>query len=508
MQAINLISAVEASGTLEEPLFSRYIKNFGIDVLRAHEIEALKALVDNLYASANAEMHPKMKILDRYYIGYKIPQIGKEFDLLRIGTNCIVNIELKLESTNEKILKQLIRNQYYLSFLDKEVYCFTFVHNENKLYQLINNDRTQLVEADYSQLCDILNEMELIEITDIDALFNPNNYLVSPFNFTEKFITSEYFLTHQQEEIKKDILVWIDQKTKNFISLTGAAGTGKTLLIYDIAKELSHQDNQVLIIHCGNLNHGQILLNTDYKWNIRPVKYGYNNNFNDYDLIIVDEVQRIYPYQLKAIIDRIKAVNKKCIFSFDRKQCLSPDEFNWNNIDVISSISDKIYTLTTKIRTNKEIADFIKRLFDKSIPIESHNYPNVEISFFSTYANVRSHLAYLKDNGWTVFNYTPGLHKIYYYEQRYNIPGIADTPHSIIGQEFDNVVGVIDEYFFYDENQKLTENTELWRVGLAKYYSQKGMLYQILTRTRRRIHLVIINNKDILNRCLEIIGCL
>lgn len=67
MQAINLISAVEASGTLEEPLFSRYIKNFGIDVLRAHEIEALKALVDNLYASANAEMHPKMKFFDRYY---------------------------------------------------------------------------------------------------------------------------------------------------------------------------------------------------------------------------------------------------------------------------------------------------------------------------------------------------------------------------------------------------------------------------------------------------------
>ena len=66
MQAINLISAVEASGTLEEPLFSRYIKNFGIDVLRAHEIEALKALVDNLYASANAEMHPKMKIFAEF----------------------------------------------------------------------------------------------------------------------------------------------------------------------------------------------------------------------------------------------------------------------------------------------------------------------------------------------------------------------------------------------------------------------------------------------------------
>ncbi|MDD2357016.1 MAG: hypothetical protein PHX13_03785 [Thiovulaceae bacterium] len=36
-------------------------------------------------------------IFENYYLNYEIPQIGKEFDLLRIGTDSIINIELKSE---------------------------------------------------------------------------------------------------------------------------------------------------------------------------------------------------------------------------------------------------------------------------------------------------------------------------------------------------------------------------------------------------------------------------
>jgi hypothetical protein len=31
----------------------------------------------------------------------------------------------------------------------------------------------------------------------------------------------------------------------------------------------------------------------------------------------------------------------------------------------------------------------------------------------------------------------------------------VDTPHSVIGQEFDRVVGVIDDAFYYDPDGKL-----------------------------------------------------
>ncbi|EUJ18396.1 hypothetical protein MAQA_09229 [Listeria aquatica FSL S10-1188] len=44
-------------------------------------------------------------ILIIFFLGYKIPQIGEEFDLLRLGKNYHLNIELKSEASEEKILK-------------------------------------------------------------------------------------------------------------------------------------------------------------------------------------------------------------------------------------------------------------------------------------------------------------------------------------------------------------------------------------------------------------------
>jgi hypothetical protein len=51
-----------------------------------------------------------------------------------------------------------------------------------------------------------LVKQEIISLDNIDKLFNPSNYLVSPFNSTDRFIKNEYFLTNQQENIKASIL--------------------------------------------------------------------------------------------------------------------------------------------------------------------------------------------------------------------------------------------------------------------------------------------------------------
>ncbi|MGM9944987.1 MAG: ATP-binding protein, partial [Lysinibacillus sp.] len=78
-------------------------------------------------------------ILNHFYVGFKINQISKEFDLLRIGENSIINIELKRESTKRKITKQLIQNQYYLKFLNVPIYNFTYVALTKKLYMLVDS---------------------------------------------------------------------------------------------------------------------------------------------------------------------------------------------------------------------------------------------------------------------------------------------------------------------------------------------------------------------------------
>ena len=55
------------------------------------------------------------------------------------------------------------------------------------------------------------------------------------------------------------------------MSITGSAGTGKTLLTYDIAKDLKEDRKKYLIIHCGLLNSGHDKLNDEHDWEIIPI---------------------------------------------------------------------------------------------------------------------------------------------------------------------------------------------------------------------------------------------
>ena len=112
-------------------------------------------------------------IVNNYYLGYSIPQIGKEFDLLRFGDNYIINIEIKTESSIDKIFKQQQKNKYYLEFLNKEIYIYTYILNENKLYKLIRKDsNNEIKEATFNELCNKLLLQEVVTFNNIDDLFN------------------------------------------------------------------------------------------------------------------------------------------------------------------------------------------------------------------------------------------------------------------------------------------------------------------------------------------------
>lgn len=98
-------------------------------------------------------------------------QIGKEFDLLRFGDNYIINIEIKTESSIDKIFKQQQKNKYYLEFLDKEIYIYTYILNENKLYKLIRKDsNNEIKEATFNELCNKLLLQEVVTFNNIDFI--------------------------------------------------------------------------------------------------------------------------------------------------------------------------------------------------------------------------------------------------------------------------------------------------------------------------------------------------
>ncbi|MEC3905544.1 ATP-binding protein [Tamlana sp. 2201CG12-4] len=494
MKELNLLSLVQSSESIPEPVLTRYYDYFKISP-KKDELADLSSFNKMLQTKTQ-----EINSFDKFFFGYTIPQIGKEFDLLRFGDNYVVNIELKRTSTSEKIKKQLKRNKYYLSFLNVNILSFTFIASDKKLFKLDNNE--DLIEESFDELARILQNQEVKQITNVDTLFNPSNYLVSPFNSTDKFIDGKYFLTQQQEEIKNECLEKINNNEVSFVSISGRAGTGKTLLTYDIVKECISKNLNVLVVHCGLLNEGHYKLRDEYKWDIIAIKELHNKNIANYSLVVLDETQRIYTRQLDHIIKEIKNHKKNCLFSYDQLQCLRKKEIS-NNIEeyIKNKTQAEKYNLTKKIRTNKEIASFIRCLLDRNKNIDGLNKSNIELNYFKSYSEAKAYIKYLKEYEWKVINYTPSRGQSLPYDN-FKIIEENENAHSVIGQEFDKVVAIVDKHFYYNEENKLsTKNYKN-----SPYYHPTKMLLQIMTRTRIKLSFIVIDNDEILERCLNILN--
>lgn len=489
-QKTNLYSLYCAKNTLDESNFHSLLKFHNIEIREA-ELDDLMILIETLIKPRIATY----RAFEYFSFGFIIPQIGKEFDLLRFGTKSIVNIELKSTTSDEKIKKQLKRNKYYLKFLNLDLYLFTFVSSTKQFFKLDLND--DLIEIDISEVITLLNRQFVNTDVRLSEIFNPSDFLVSPFNSTEKFIKKEYFLTQEQDEFKKSIIKKFEIDNKQFAVVKGEPGSGKTLLTYDLAEYFS-STKRTAIIHCANLNDGQLKLNDDFGWNIYPIKNKslvLNNNF---EIIIIDECQRIKKNQLDEIIEYSKKQKIKIIFSYDEKQVLHAGEKNEEIVNYIeSTICSEVHTLKAKIRTNKEITAFIKSLFDRNRIIEQYPYNSIELLYLNNMDEAKVFMSSNLDGDWTKINYTPSLYNTYKYEN-YNVPEIGVKTHSIIGQEFEKVIAVIDQDFAY-VNDELVYTKKC-------YYNPSLMLYQNITRARSKVKVIIIGNAEILKRCLQILN--
>lgn len=495
MKEVNLASLSQAYQKLEESLFDKYLQYHKLKV-KKDELNDLLILLEE-FNNVCVDIYAH----NSFYFGFEIPQISKEFDLLRFGEDYIINLELKNDSTKSKVLKQLTSNRYYLDYLGQQVFCFCFIAKTKKFYYL--DDTDNLNEVSCEDVFSAIENQKIKRVENIYTIFTPSKFLISPFNSTDNFINNRYFLTGQQTEYKEKILNYLNSKGPTFISICGFAGTGKTLLTYDVAKKVMLDGKRVLIIHCGALNTGHELLNSKYKWKIIPIKEVKATSvlrLSNYDLIIIDETQRIYPSQLELIIDVVRKKGSKCIFSYDQEQCLRRTEIN-NNISksITHKTSSVTFTLSKKIRANSDLSYFVDFLFDKKYKICSIPMAKVEINYFDNYKDAKQYLELLNENEWKIINFTPSRVNNYPYD---NLSiAYEDNAHRVIGQEYDNVVAVIDSYFYYKSNKLSTQGYKE-----RPYYHPTRMLYQIMSRARESLNVVIINNPVILERCLSILS--
>lgn len=500
---MDLATMIKSESIIPEDAYEEFLKRNKV-VMKEHELKTIGSFISTL------KIGDYNNFLEYYFnyffVGYKIPQIGEEFDLLRFGTNFNVNIELKQKATDEAVLRQLKRKKHYLGILNCQTLHFCYREEDNSIVSL--GDQLELIKYSADDLMSCLEAQKVLNVTlsDADRLFNPADFLISPFNATDAFIKGDYFLTqHQykiQQLIKSDLF-----KNKESHLIEGKAGTGKTLLIYNLAKELMHEDKKVMIIHCGKLNDGHRILNSKYGFSIQSIKSVKNPiREKDTDIIIIDECQRIKKEQLLFIQKYAKQFGVLVVYSLDPEQCLSNSEIRTKiKEEIILNIpQSNVHRLKNKIRTNVEMAEFIKKFFkhDKNdIPLANSNR-NIQLKYFKSYNDGLIFWQKLSEKGWTPIKYTPSLHSPDPFdvidENSYN------NSHDVIGQEFDKVCIIIDNNFNYQkEGDILTlEGTN------SSYYHSSKMLFQNMTRSRKKLCLIIIENKNLfieVSKLLEVI---
>lgn len=196
--------------------------------------------------------------------------------------------------------------------------------------------------------------------------------------------------------------------------------------------------------------------------------------------------------------NRVRKGKQICIFSSDPDQVLSSTEKRNAIVSKISSLPllGK-YELSEKIRTNKELASFIISV--RNLNRKPHiptKYDNVSLAYANSIDEAKNIIEYYRNKGYTFINYSKSNYNYSPYTQ---YEEDFDT-HHVIGQEFDNVLMLMDKSFYYGTNNILQ--------GIPHPnpdYLYPNLFYQGITRVREKIALVVVDAPELFEKISSIV---
>ncbi len=421
--------------------------------------------------------------LDDFYAFYKIPHVSKEIDLFKIGTDITINIELKSKFTSEeRIEKQLVENRYYLSATPSDsVESYIYVLDVG----LFSIQGGKVQTAGWTQFKKHLESLGKAVNMPLENIFTPSRFLVSPVNDVQRFINGSYYLTDHQRNIKKIIInSYLEGENLGFV-IQGGAGTGKSLLVYDLAKTMVQKTRRkACVIHCGAMTEVHAKFNeSQSSIDLIHAKQVESANLKNYSFIGVDEAHRIYKRSFAAFIDKVNEADVPYIVSADERQILSHSEEERKIIEELQVLipSERFFTLKKRIRSNAEICSFIEAFFDLSK--KKRAAPGHIIPVYAESAEeAQCFLSYYRGKGFQQIDISASIYKRSILDEYVNKESIS--AHAAIGQEFENVVVPVPDLFFREGGVLVSKPHPYYD------YITTRLLYECMTRARTTLALV------------------
>lgn len=491
-----------------------------------HEAATLSCLVRELsghfLSSPSLEGGAWLPLLDGFYFSYIIEHIGKEFDLLKVSADneCVLNIELKSEEIGEeRIRRQLEQNRYYLTHIAHTIYSFTYVMESGAFYCM--NDRGYLRRSSAAELAAVLEKPALRRSIDdgIDRFFRASDYLISPVGAPEKFLQGQYFLTNQQFDFRRRILEFLQQERDGrnapLIAVSGIAGTGKTLLLFDLAMILSRR-RQVLLVHTGQLRQGHLIID-ERLHNVSICSDASIPAFESMDLsfLLIDEADLMPCQVLESLLDRARDTGIPVILAYDPHHLLlgdAPGEAraeaapggahpeaatgtpqpepapgtphpepapgpSAQTIALISRRASLALAFSGNIRVNRPVYNFLRTLLHPKDRAGRPDYSGIDVLCSKSPQETALLAGYYRARGYTRVDF-------------------SREAREEIAPEYGRVLLVLDSSFYYDEALFLHAVTQ--EEGRLKF------LYEVLSRTRENLCLIVEGNPSLFLKVLQI----
>lgn len=489
--------------TLDE----KYEDEFEIKGKTKSELEQLIDLINNFI-----DKSLRIPAFESFHFGYEIPKIRcGDFDFLKINKTNVINIEFKNISLAKNINFTRIKNKLFdqlkirnnlLSVFNRDVVSIGFILSKNNsyFYRLENNKLHDISEMEVLSI--LTSSGTDFSISMLSDVLNRESLNISPINFNSTFMDGLYELTDQQQAaINK-----INELDSRYYIVKGGAGTGKSLVAFELAKKFSEQGKNTILFFLAQESKlyekydesSFKVLTLSSNGDDIPTRFEkvYQKDFN---VLIIDEAQRLTTKQ----IDRIKRLieekdDRHCIFVCDYEQNMVSDEEGIIIKQYLEDFVDSNYIskLSLPLRFDENTRFFIRKLFGMRNAGEGDaKEANVEIVKISNVNEANEYSQYLSENyGFIKFKPLdlPTTIKDYKFD--------FET-YKVIGKDFENIIVPFDNGYSFDEVsgiQRTENNTYGGTHNLEKCY------YELLTRVKNKIVILIIDNDQLYNDLIKL----
>jgi hypothetical protein len=296
------------------------------------------------------------------------------------------------------------------------------------------------------------------------------------------------------------VLAYLGQERSGGLVVQGDAGTGKSLLLFDVAKTYAREvGRRAAIFHGASLGavHEAFNDRCDEIEIVHPRRLGEVDPAG-YSFVGFDEAHRMYPTQFRRQLERALAADTPFLVALDPKQEMSKAEVA-NDIAGIARemvSEERILTLSKRFRANDQIVGFVEGLV-RGKGRGPRCTDRVSVVFAADEERAREQVRRFQERGY---------HYIWTTTSRYRPSPLdelalegAPSTHQVIGLEYDKVVMVASLVCLEGGRLKDLEHPD-------PNLLPTRLLYQGLTRAREAIALVVLGDRHVFRRAVALLG--